>query len=242
MRPDVQRAEPAEDWSDERYISLWIERQAGRAPLRARQFKLLRALLPFAPDQRFRYVNIGAGHGPFDELVLERYPHAHATLVDGSAGMLAYARRQLERFGDRTSYVQADFSASDWRAQAGGPFEAAVSCIAIHNLFDARAIRAVYRDVYDLLGDGGVFFNLDYMRMPSAALQPLAAWAYADEAADFMMGGGGGHMPGTADEQVAWLREAGFAPADCLWKEFRVALVGGLKGTPAIPPPSARQA
>jgi hypothetical protein len=35
---------------------------------------------------------------------------------------------------------------------------------------------------------------------------------------------------GTVEEQLAWLREAGFGPVDCFWKEFRLAIFGGFKG------------
>jgi len=31
-------------------------------------------------------------------------------------------------------------------------------------------------------------------------------------------------------EQMGWLRDAGFSPVDCFWKEFRLAIFGGFKG------------
>jgi tRNA (cmo5U34)-methyltransferase len=242
VRPAERRNEPVEDWQDEAFIEHWISRQSGRAPQRNRQFAMLRALLPFTRDAAFGYVNIGAGHGPFDEMVLDRFPGARAVLLDGSAAMLQHARKRLERFGDRASFVQADFGVDTWAsALEKGSIDAAVSCIAIHNLREAPLIRRVYRDIYTLLrDDGGLFLNFDYVRMPSQKLQPLAAWTAADPEAGFMTGGGGDHLPGTADEQVGWLREAGFAPADCFFKEFRLALFGGFKGAPRIPEPASR--
>src|SRR5215467_15721719 len=105
MGTPTRTQEPAEDWIDEAYIEHWIKRQAGRASQRARQFAMLRAMIPFTTNAAFRYVNVGAGHGPFDELVLERYPAARAILLDGSDGMLAHARERLARFGERASFV-----------------------------------------------------------------------------------------------------------------------------------------
>jgi tRNA (cmo5U34)-methyltransferase len=225
-----------EDLSDERFVAQWIDRQAARAAQRSRQFGLLRALLPFAADASFTYVNVGSGPGTFDELVLRRYPRARAILVDLSPLMLERASQLLATSADRASYVQADLSTRDWSAPlVDQDIHAVVSCIAIHNLRDAALIRRVYADSYQLLAEGGIFLNLDYVRMASPELHGLAAWAGSDPEGGFAPSGGGSGMPGTAEEQVGWLREAGFSPADCFLREFRVALFGGCKGALHIP-------
>jgi tRNA (cmo5U34)-methyltransferase len=225
-----------EDWSDERWVAEWIERQGARAALRNRQFAMLRAMLPFATDESFAYVNVGSGPGTFDAVVLRRYPRARAILVDISPLMLERAAHALGPMADRARYVHADISARDWAAALDGEeVNAAVSCIAIHNLREPALIRAVYADCYQLLADGGVFFNFDYVRMATPELHALGAWAGSDAEGGFAPGGGGSGMPGTADEQVGWLREAGFAPADCFYREFRMALFGGCKGTLRLP-------
>jgi tRNA (cmo5U34)-methyltransferase len=225
-----------EDWSDERWVAVWIDRQSARAAQRNRQFGLLRAMLPYAADEAFTYVNVGSGPGTFDDLVLQRYPRARAILVDLSPLMLERARELMGPRADQARYVQADLSARDWTAALDGEeVNAMVSCIAIHNLRQPALIRAVYADSYRLLADGGLFLNLDYVRMASPALQALAAWSGSDPEGGFAPGGGGGGLPGTAEEQVGWLREAGFSPAECFYKEFRVALFGGCKGDLRVP-------
>jgi tRNA (cmo5U34)-methyltransferase len=241
MTTNVRSHELVEDWSDDAFVTHWIDRQTGRAEQRRRQFSLLRAMIPFGADAPFRYLNVGAGPGPFDELVLRRHSQAQATLLDGSAVMLRHAGERLAEFGARFNLVHADFGSSEWAASVQGPFDLVVSCIAIHNLRDATRIRAVYAEIYGLLADGGLFLNLDYVRMPSQALQSIAAWSAADRDSGFMTGGGGADLPGTTDEQVGWLHEAGFAVADCFFKEFRLALFGGFKGTPRVPEPTLRR-
>ena len=241
MTTNVRSPELVEDWSDDAFVTHWIDRQAGRAEQRRRQFALLRAMIPFGSDAPFRYLNVGAGPGPFDELVLRRHSQAQATLLDGSTVMLRHAGQRLAEFGERVSLVHADFSSRDWVAAVHAPFDLVVSCIAIHNLRDAPRIRAVYAEIYGLLADGGLFVNLDYVRMPNPALQPLAVWSAADRDGGFLTGGGGADLPGTTDEQVGWLHEAGFGVADCFFKEFRLALFGGFKGTPRVPDPALRR-
>jgi tRNA (cmo5U34)-methyltransferase len=229
-----------EDWFDEAFVAHWIDRERGRAALRARHFGMLRALLPFKTDASFRYLNVGAGPGALDELILARYPKANAVLLDSSPVMLRHATQRLAPFGERASCAQADLSSPEWVTAVRGPFDAVVSCIAIHNLRDPRLVRRLYADIQNLLGEGRGFFNLDYVRSANEHLRPVARWAAADEDGGFIGGGGRGgsdHFPGTVEEQVQWLREADFAFADCFFKDFGTALIGAFRGIPTVPEP-----
>jgi hypothetical protein len=77
--------------------------------------------------------------------------------------------------------------------------------------------------------------NLDYVRAPSHALWPLYRRASGDTESGYSMAIRSiRDYAGTVDEQLGWLREAGFDPVDCFWREFRLAIFGGFKGTPRI--------
>ena len=224
-----------EDWFDEDYVAYWIAQQEGRTSERQRQFAMVRALVPKSPDQPFRYVNLGAGPGHLDEVLLGHFPAAEATLVDGSLAMLAEARKRLEPYEGRVEFVQANLASQEWTGGVKGPFDLAVSTIAIHNLRDPRRVRELYGEVFGLVGHGGLFLNLDYVRMARTALEPLAAWAKKDPDAGFLGSHGGRGLPGTVEEQLGWLREGGFAVADCLWKEFQIALMVGVRDHVHLP-------
>lgn len=221
---------PREDWFDDDYIAYWIEREKSREPERHRQFILVRAVLPKRKEDAFRYVNLGAGPGNLDQILLEHYPAAEAVLVDGSMAMLAEARKRLARFEGRVEFVQANLATEDWTGGVEGPFDVAVSTIALHNLRDPRLLRRLYGEIFGILGHGGVFLNLDYVRLARPGLQVLAAKAATDPDAGIVAGGhGGGNSPGTVDEQLGWLREGGFAAAECVWREFSAALMCGVR-------------
>lgn len=224
-----------EDWFDAEFVQSWIDGQQDRRAERTHQFARIAALVPFERDARFRYLNLGAGPGALDELLLSRFPKAEATLQDGSAVMLDHAREQLARFGERVSFAEGNLTEPSWVETVRGPFDLAVSSIAIHNLRDPRRIRVLYAEVFDLMAEGGFFMNLEYVRLSSPRLQPLAIWAAQDAEAGYLIGSGGAGSPGTAAEQLVWLREAGFAPVECFWKEFRLALIGGFKGEVRVP-------
>src|SRR4051812_30692909 len=190
-----------ENWFDEEYVEEWIQRQDARADERRRQFVIVRSMIPKTPEQEFRYINLGAGPGNLDEVLLERFKGAEAVLVDGSMAMLAEARRRLERFEGRVEYVQANLSTPDWAKAVQGPFDVAVSTIALHNLRDARRLRELYAETFRLLGHGGLFLNLDYVRPARDDLRTLAAWAGRDPEARFAGRHGGQGVPGTVEEQ-----------------------------------------
>jgi ubiquinone/menaquinone biosynthesis C-methylase UbiE len=95
------------------------------------------------------------------EEVLQAFPAARITLQDYSQPMLDRARQRLAERSDQLRYVVCDLVDPSWPQQVGGPFDLAVSAIALHNLGDRRKIYACYRAIHDLLKPGGCFLNCD---------------------------------------------------------------------------------
>ena len=126
---------------------------------RRRQFVALRAFIPKSADQEFRYLNLGAGPGNLDEILLQHFHGANAVVLDGSLAMLAAARDRLARFGDRVEYIQADLASPDWTGAVGGPFDFIISTLAVNYLHRPGRIRQLYREVQKLTGHGGTFLN-----------------------------------------------------------------------------------
>jgi tRNA (cmo5U34)-methyltransferase len=145
------------------------------------------------------------------------------------------AKEQLRAFGERVTVVHADLSSPSWQGAMDPPYDGAVSTIAIHNLRDPVRIRALYAEVFQLLAPGGFFMNLDYVRPASPELRALLSWARGDPAGAQPGRSSGGTSPGGMGDQLQWLRDAGFDPVDCFWKEFQAALFGGFKAPVRIP-------
>ena len=213
-----------EDWQNEEYVAQWLERQGDRAAERRRQFTVIRAMIPKKPDQEFRYLNLGAGPGNLDEVLLKHFSNASATLVDFSLMMLGTARQRLERFDNRVEYVHANLAKSDWAGAVKGPFDFVFATLAVHDVGEAPRIRDLYAEVYKLVGHGGIFLNMDYVRPSRPSLAPWAGWAAKDKEAGLNGRVGERVMPGTLLEQLGWLNEAGFGCVDVLWKDMSVTL------------------
>jgi ubiquinone/menaquinone biosynthesis C-methylase UbiE len=121
-------------------------------------------MLSFAPlprDAELDVLDVGAGYGAVSEEVLQAFPAARVTLQDYSRPMLGHARQRLADRSDQLRYVVCDLVDPSWPKQVGGPFDLAVSAIALHNLRDPEKIYACYRAIHDLLKPGGCFLNCD---------------------------------------------------------------------------------
>jgi tRNA (cmo5U34)-methyltransferase len=177
-----------------------------------------------------RVLDLGAGTGLLASLVRAAHPDVELTLLDGSARMLEQAQDTLG--SDRTTFLERDLG----DPLPPGPWDAVVSALAIHHLTDEKK-RTLFRRVHAALEPGGVFVNAEqvigssprftefYKRWHEARAREAgsddAEWAGALERMAH-------DRCATAEDQLRWLRAAGFAEADCLFRERRFAVLAAL--------------
>jgi ubiquinone/menaquinone biosynthesis C-methylase UbiE len=149
------------DWHSTDYVSGWITHDVARDIDRRPLLRQMLSFAPFSREAKLRVLDVGAGYGVVTEEVLQAFPAAHVTLQDYSQPMLDHARRRLARYSNQLSYVICDLTDPSWPQAVGGPFDLAVSAIALHNLRDPEKIFACYRAIHDLLNPGGCFLNCD---------------------------------------------------------------------------------
>jgi tRNA (cmo5U34)-methyltransferase len=178
-----------------------------------------------------RVLDIGAGTGLLSGRVVEAFPDARIELLDASEPMLSEAR---ERLGESVTAVHVADMAD---ALPDGPYDAIVSALAIHHLDDADK-RALSGQVHDRLRGGGVFVNAEQVAAPSPALASVYTDMWIRDcralgASETELDGARERMRHDrcvdVETQVQWLREAGFAPADCVYKSWRFAVMAGFK-------------
>jgi len=171
-------------------------------------------LLPASPR---RALDLGCGDGRLSELVLTARPHIEAIVaVDCSPPMLALAR---ERFvhEPRVEVVESDLNepTTGW-----GSFDVILSGFAIHHLVDGRK-RQLFAEAAALLEPGGVFINLEVVASASASRHSeflAAIGRTTDDPEDRLA---------SVEDQLAWMREAGMANVDCLWRWRGFAVLVG---------------
>jgi tRNA (cmo5U34)-methyltransferase len=177
-----------------------------------------------------RVLDLGAGTGLMAAMVKERWPTASVHLVDVSEGMLAEAQARLQS-ASGASFEVADYAT----APLGDGWDLVVSALSIHHLEDA-AKRALFARVRAALRPGGLFVNAEQVLGPT----PAAEAAYAARWRAEVQGlGATPHEIAAAEErmrfdrcaplelQLGWLRDAGFAEVDCVFKAWRFAVYAG---------------
>jgi trans-aconitate 2-methyltransferase len=93
--------------------------------------------LPLAGDETV--LDAGCGSGRVTEELLERLPHGRVIAADAAPSMLVEARRRLERFGDRVTFVECDLSQP---LPIAGPVDAVLSTATFHWVLDHDALFA----------------------------------------------------------------------------------------------------
>lgn len=94
--------------------------------------------LPFDKDQRFTFVDLGAGTGAAARVVLDYFPGARAILADYSLQMMEQGRRELSALGDRSIYVEFDLAGGPWPAEIPSEVDAVISSLCVDHLPDKR--------------------------------------------------------------------------------------------------------
>src|SRR5204863_6248815 len=161
MASEPRRPSMHHDWHSEQYVTDWIAHDVARDPERRPRLQQMLEMGPFPRAAEIEVLDVGAGYGAVSEEVLKRFPNARVTLQDYSQPMLAEAQRRLAPHAARLTYVTADLTDPAWPQAVGGPFDLAVSAIALHNLRDPAKIFACYRAIHDLLRPDGRFLDYD---------------------------------------------------------------------------------
>jgi tRNA (cmo5U34)-methyltransferase len=190
------------------------------------------ALIPYQPDDEFEILDLGAGTGLLSALASNVFPKAHFTLADISDEMLSKAR---ERFARRAefSYQRVDYI----NEPLTGQYDVIVSALSLHHVEHAD-LPGVFQKIYGALVSGGMFINADQAlgTTPENEVQYQQAWLAG-------MRSKGCSEPdiavalerikvdrtATLDDQLSWLRAAGFTAVECWYKNYRFTVYSGRK-------------
>lgn len=150
------------DWHSRDYVAHWVARDLTRADERRPILDRMLAAAPFAQDEAIAVLDVAGGSGVISGAVAQAFPNARITVQDFSAPMLEHARGHFSARAAKMRYVLCDLSDPAWDRNVEGPFDLAVSGIAIHNLREMRVISACYAAVRRVLRAGGCFLDYDH--------------------------------------------------------------------------------
>ncbi|HEY0263034.1 MAG TPA: methyltransferase domain-containing protein [Granulicella sp.] len=184
------------------------------------------------PAKAKRILDLGCGSGLLTVLVRQRFPAAKVHLIDFSAPMLELARKRLGE-SPLLTYEQGDYLT----APLPEGLCAVVSSLSIHHL-DDEGKRTIFRRAYEALLPGGVFVNAEQVAGPTPELEErykalwlrqVRALGATEEQIEASLYRQKEDRCASVEDQLRWMREAGFADADCWYKEGRFAVLAGTR-------------
>jgi ubiquinone/menaquinone biosynthesis C-methylase UbiE len=235
---------PGAVWQRPDLVGAFLTERQTLMPLLDVQEDLLRRLFARHAHGVRRFLDVGSGDGAMSELLLTVHARAEPVLVDFSEPMLERAEGRLERTASHWQAVRGDLSDPAWGAALpSGLYGAAVSAFAIHHLPSERK-RALFGELFELLEPGAMFVNMDYVsidgplrgvwdeQMVANAIQAERdrGGSRSDEEVERnIIDDGDEDRPDRAEDQVQWLREAGFDGAELHFKWAEAAIFGAVK-------------
>jgi SAM-dependent methyltransferase len=233
-------ATPGAHWQREGLAASFAERRRILIPLLEVQEDVIRRLLARHERPVARFLDVGCGSGAMSELVLSSQPGSEGVLVDFSEPMLERATGQLAAYGARWRAVRGDLNDPAWREQLPtGRYDAIISGLAIHHLPPERK-RTLFAELLALLEPGGMFVNMDYVAI-DGPLRGLFDEEMHAAAVRAERESGGTHSehdldleddddrPDTVEDQLRWLRDAGFEQVEVHFKWAEAAVYGGAR-------------
>ena len=192
--------------------------------------------VPFDTETEFRILDLGCGTGVFIQRILEKYANATCVAVDYSDEMIEVAARKVSPHRDRADFLQHDLN--EGVPDGLRSFQLVNSFSTIHHLTDENKAR-VFRQIHDLLDPGGWFFFIDAMSVhfdDGVFTQGRRRYRirgkerFENAGMDFeeanrvagIVGRTEADSPekdriSPLDDQLEWLKEAGFASVDYIW-------------------------
>jgi trans-aconitate methyltransferase len=213
-------------WKEGAYVADWVGDDV-LADLLELPRRISAALVEASEVDVQHVVDLGSGHGPYLELLLDTFPQARGTWVDSSPPMEPLARESLARFGERVSYMLGDIE--DLPSLRLGRAQLIVSSRAIHH-FSHDSIRRLYGAAFDVLTAEGWFFNLDHFGTPSDWKRRYRAIRnrFTGPRKEQLRRHREPFELTVPETQIGWLRDIGF-DADIPWRTFFTALLAARK-------------
>lgn len=194
-------------------------------------------VIPFGQDDPLSVLDLGAGTGLFSYHVFTRFPRSTFVLCDVAEKMLDIARERFNVQGKQFGYMVKDYR----DIEGEGAYDLVISSMSIHHLSD-REKQVLFGKVFAILRQPGVFVNVDQIKGGTLYLEQLywtwwlAKIRHAGASEEQIRAGverrHAYDKDACLEDQLAWLRNAGFETVDCVYKNYSLGVFFAVKGFP----------
>lgn len=189
--------------------------------------------IPFDRKSKLKILDLGVGTGLGALKILNEFPNSHLTGIDFSSKMIFRARERLKIFDNRVKLIEADFNNIDFPEK----YDVIVSAITIHNSNETNQKKLMTK-IFNHLNDKGCFLNGDFAKTKSEFLNKKLDEFYKEYLKNNLRGeelrvwlhhAFKEDKPVALEDQLLWMKEAGFREIECIWRHQNLAVYYGLK-------------
>jgi SAM-dependent methyltransferase len=211
-------------WDSSDYAAAWAAEDVMAAALELPR-RISAALVSNTGIVVEHVIDLGSGPGSYLKFMLDAFPSARGTWVDGSPAMLELARNELASIEERVTFLIAELEELD--RDVFSPADVVVTSRALHHLAPA-SLRVAYREVATILAPGGVVCNLDHVGSPEdhwqGAYRRLRAEFVGSRRTAIRPHRQDGPLP-PVEEHLRSMTAAGLVYADVPWRLLMTALM-----------------
>jgi tRNA (cmo5U34)-methyltransferase len=193
--------------------------------------KVLIDSLNFPINKKIKILDLGIGTGETTLRILEKFPNAEIDGIDISEDMLKQAKIRLENYLSKVRFFESDILEFNFKER----YDAIVSVLCIHHL-NSKQKPQFFKKIFDCMKDEGIFIIADIIKFDSEkeTIEKEQEWK------KFLLenlGEKGGNfwfenykeedLPDSTNNQLKWLKEAGFKEVKCIFEYMNYAVFLG---------------
>ncbi|MGI9552491.1 MAG: class I SAM-dependent methyltransferase [Aurantibacter sp.] len=193
------KIEALHEFHSERFSKEWADKFKPTSQ-RISLFETILKNISHKKKESISILELGIGPGFLADYLLKKLVKVDYTGLDFSESMLKIATKRTAKHKTKISLIRADLTNKNWTNKLNGYPDVVVSTWTLHDLFNKDNIFNVYKCAFEILSEGGVFLNGDFIK-PEESNHEYE---------------GGRIRP---SEHLKLFRSAGFKTANCL-EEF----------------------
>lgn len=157
------KIEAIHKFHDADFSKEWAEKFQPTPP-RIKLFETILMQIEKVGCETISILELGIGPGFLADYLLKELTNVTYEGLDYSESMLKIAARRTSKHKSIINFTQADLITEAWPEKLKKSPDIVVSTWALHDLFNKKNIDNVYKSVYKILPEDGVFLNGDFIK------------------------------------------------------------------------------